>query len=416
MSGPFSSPDAPPTAVMERPATPASRRTLWTIVGAAAAAVVVVGALGAFAYGQYTAPGKTATQFCADLKTQSYSVAYDLLSTTQRHQFTRDQFVQVSDTLDQVEGKVSSCTLAGSSGAYNYSLGSSSATITSVLKRANAGTLQGAVHLKSENGAWKVDALDTSLLGVNLGALETAGVFCAAMQGQAYTTAYSLLGVAAQATVSQTTFVQGAQAHDQIDGTITGCTLVGLGNGNGDSTASLMVTLTRAKLGARTGTVSLDVESGAWKIAALSLELQGTDLGPLQVGAQMCADLVSGNYASIYALTSSAFQANVTSAQVVAFFNLPNGFQYAGCKPDFSTYKVNGNQATYSVEIDLADKTTGQMIGFPFTLYYVDENGGWKLDGIFLKQGADIARAGSGGMSATFPSAHLSSARALQRE
>ncbi len=412
MSGPFDSPGAsPPAAVMEPPAPPKSRRTLWITLGAIAAVALVAGGGGALAYRQYTAPGNAATQFCTDLKTQSYSVAYDLLSAGQQAQFSRDQFVQGSQTLDQVEGKVVSCQLANTSGAYGYSLGSSSATLATVITRANVGSLHGAVHLKSENGAWKVDRLDTSLLGVNLHALQTAGAFCAAMQGQSYTTAYALLDTAAQTAVTQDAFVQAAQAHDQIDGTITACKLVALGSGNTDASASLMVSITRAKLGQRVGTMSLDVQAGAWKIATISQELQGTDLGALQVGLRMCADLLVGNYAAIYDLASSGFQANVTRAQVVTFFTVPSPLKYVSCKPDLTTYKVAGDQASYDFEINLVDTSTGQVFGFPFTLYFVNQNGAWKLDGIAPKQGG----AGSSSKPGTGTGSFLSSSLLANR-
>ena len=399
MASPFDSSGATRTAVTERPAPPTPQRTFWIIGGAIAAAVIVVAVLGTFAYTQYTAPGNAATAFCADLKTQSYSLAYDLLSAREQAQLTHDQFVQGSQTLDQIEGKVESCQLSSASGAYGYRLFGSTASLATVITRTNAGTLRGVVHLKSENGSWKVDGLDTSLLGVNLAALGTAAAFCAALQGQAYTTAYALLDTAAQAMVTQDAFVQAAQAHDQIDGTITACQLVALGSGNTDAYTSLMVSITRATLGQRTGTLTLDVQGGAWKIATISQQLQGTDLGPLQVGAQMCADLVSGNYAAIYDLTSAAFQANVTRAQVVAFFTLPTGVTYAGCKVHYSTYKVTGDSASYVVDIDLI-AAAGQTVGVPFALSFVNENGGWKLDSFVIGGGAagSSARMGSRGV------------------
>jgi hypothetical protein len=384
---------------------------LWITVGAIAAAVLVVGGGGALAFAQYKAPGNAATQFCTDLKTQSYSMAYDLLSAGQQTQFSRDQFVQGSQTLDQVEGTVVSCQLANTSGAYGYRLGSGSATLATVVTRAKVGSLRGAVHLKSESGAWKIDGVDTSLLGVNLHALQTAGAFCAAMQGQSYTTAYALLDNAAQAAVTQDAFVQAAQAHDQIDGAITACQLIALGNANTDANASLMVSITRAKLGQRMGTMSLDVQAGAWKIATISPELQGTDLGPLQVGLRMCADLLAGNYAAVYDLTSSGFQANVARAQVVTYFTVPSPLKYASCKPDLTTYKVSGDQASYDFEITLVDTSTGQVLGFPFTLYFVDENGAWKLDGIAPKQGGAGSNSRPSGGTGSF----LSSSRLANR-
>jgi hypothetical protein len=411
MASPFDAPDTTRTAVADRPAPPTTpRRTLWIIWiigGAVAAAVILIGGLGTLLYSQYTAPGKAATTFCDTLKAQSYGVAYEMFSSAEQARFTHDQFVQGAQTLDQVEGTVQACALSSASGAYGYSLGASTASLATVITRARVGTLRGIVHMTHENGAWKIDGLDTSLLGVNLGALQTAGAFCAALQSQAYTTAYALLDSVAQAAVSQDAFVRAAQAHDQIDGNITACALAGLGNQNTDTQASLVVNMTRSRLGQRAGAITLDAQGGVWKIATIADTLQGTDLGPLQVGAQMCADLMSGSYAAIYDLTSQAFQAHVTRTQVVNYFTLPTGFRYAGCKVDYASYKVTGNEATYDVEIDLSDPS-GTVLGFPFALYFVNENGGWKLDGILFKRGAASAGApmGPGFLSLILPTSH----------
>jgi hypothetical protein len=377
------------TAVVEPPAPRRSRRTLWIVLGILAAVVLLVAGSAAYAYGQYTAPGDAANSFCSDLKTQNYTRAYEQLSARQRAQFARDQFVQGSALLDRLEGKVTSCQLVNTGGAYGYSLGGSSAALTTVINREIAGALEGTVHLKNENGAWKVDGLDTSLLGVNLMALEAAGAFCAAMQSQAYTVAYALLGAIAQGAVSQAQFEQAAKTHDQIDGQITACTLESLGQDNTDSSASLVASVTRAKLGQRAGKLSLDAENGAWKVATIDQALLGTDLGPLQVGTAVCADMESGNYTAIYTdLASSGIRAYFTQARFVAGYTLKPGIKYAGCQPNLSTYTVSATDASYRIVLYYFFTADGTSVGFQGTMFFVYENGVWKFDGFeFSTQG-----------------------------
>jgi hypothetical protein len=340
----------------------------------------------AYAFGQYTAPGNAADSFCADLKTQNYTLAYEQLSARQQAQFTRDQFVRGSTLLDRLEGTVTSCQLVNTGGAYGYSLGGSSAALTTVIHRETAGTLHGVVHLKNENGVWKVDGLDTSLLGVNLKALEAVVVFCAVMQHQEYLVAYSLLGSGAQGKVTEGEFEQAAKTHDQIDGQITTCTLDRLGASNTDSSASLVVSVTRTKLNDRTGAMTLDVEGGAWKVATIDQALLGSDLGPLQVGTQVCADLESGDYAAIYNnLASAALQANYTRTQFVAVFALSHGSKYAGCQPYLPTYTVSATDASYDLQLFVENAANGTFFGYSATMGFVKdpfvtENGGWKLN------------------------------------
>src|SRR5262249_31570597 len=158
-------------------------------------------------------------------------------------------------------------------------------------------------------GNWKVDGLDTSLLGANLASLQETQTFCTALTNKDYTSAYSQLGSVAQGQLTSEQFAAQAALHDQIDGPVTGCTLVAVGSSNTYTTTSLTVSVTRATLGARSGAVTLDIENGAWKVASVELALLGSDLGPLQVGQQFCTALQAGQFSVAYGLLSSSFQA-----------------------------------------------------------------------------------------------------------
>jgi hypothetical protein len=376
------SPPGATTATM-LPPTPRknSWRGLWIALAVAAVLVGLLGG-GAIALAQYLAPATTTSLFCAYLKTQRYAVAYSLLSSTLRRQLTHEAFVQGSAELDKVEGAVTTCGPASGTGAYSFRFGSSTAAVKASITRAIAGTLAGTVHLQNENGSWKIDRLDTSLLGADLGALQAARAYCMALQTQNYTAAYALLGNGQQNAVTRIDFAQAAQARDAIDGPVNACGLAGLGPGNTDTIASLIVTITRGKLGERQGKVTLDMEGGAWKVAGVAQALQGSDLGPLQVAQQLCQDVMRGALNTAYQdLGSTSLKSNVTETQFAVLFQLDTGQAYASCTPNYATYKVSQTYASLDVTFAIRLSASGKMVDVTLTLYFVAERGTWKLDG-----------------------------------
>src|SRR5262249_25426068 len=275
------------------PAPKKSRTGLWIALAVVVVLLAAGGGGGLFALNLYKAPGDAAIKYCDALKGQNYDTAYSLLSSGLQAKYSKDQFRLGSKTLDVVEGPVTACKQATSSNAYQFSLGDSTASVAAVLTRGQKGDLSGTLHLKNEGGTWKIDGIDTALLGVNLDALGTAFAFCAALQAHDYPTAYGFVGSSLSAQGSQTEFTTAAAAWDQIDGAVTGCALTGLGSDNSDTAATLNVGVTRAKAGARSGTIGLAVEGGAWKISQLDSSLLGPDLAPLAVGSLLCADLAA---------------------------------------------------------------------------------------------------------------------------
>ena len=367
---------APPTAPKRK-----SRRGLWITLGVIAAVLIVLCGGGGVLAVQFFAPAATEGLFCGYIKSQNYTAGYSLLSQKLREQLTSDQYAQASQALDKIEGPVTNCGQAtGVSNAYDYTLFGSTATTTVTITRATAGTLEGQLHLKNESG-WKVDGIDTSLLGVNLAALQTAGAFCADLQAQNYTAAYSLLGSTAQSQVKQTDFTAGLQLTDLINGPVSACSLVSLGSGNTDSSASLTVSLTRSKLGQKQGTVSLDVEGGTWKVGDVASSLNGTDLSAYLVVAQFCTDLGSANYNDAYSLFSDSLKAGSTEADFASVFSgQAGGYKWSGCKPDPTTYHVSGNTATLDIAATFTQLTTGNSATGIITVTLVQSGSAWKID------------------------------------
>src|SRR5260221_3595842 len=245
--GPYSQPTqgypGAPSVAMMTPPRKGPPLWLWITIGGVVT-VLILGGIGAFvALSLYGAPGAAATQFCTDLKTQNYDLAYNMLSAKLQATYTSDQFHQANGVLDTAEGKVTACGAASGSGADDYSLGSDTATVGAVVTREKQGALKGALHLVSQ-GSWKVDALDTSLLGINLGALQTLNVFCAAEQSQKYDAVYDLLGPDLRAQTPKAEYAAFATIQELIDGNGTACSLTSVVSGNTDATTTVTITVT----------------------------------------------------------------------------------------------------------------------------------------------------------------------------
>jgi hypothetical protein len=372
----------PPSQGLALPA-PAPRKSRRGLIIGLAAGVLIVALLGTGAFvglNQYQAPGSAAQQFCNDLKAQDYVAAYSMLSSGLTAQYPSDEFSLGAKTLDQTEGAVTSCGAASGNG-YNYTLFSSTASIFTIINRAQAGSLTGTLHLVNQNG-WKISEIDTSLLGVNLASLQTATGFCAALQRQDYTTAYSFFGATLQSQITQSDFVSQGALHEQIDGTVTVCGVSGLGQGNNDATTNLTVSITRSKLGQKTGQASLDVEASVWKFSSLDSGLQGSDVGGVLVIERFCSDVDSYNPHAAYELTSSAFQSAVSEASFDQVFGYPKTEIIYSCKPNLPTFSQT-NATSEKIGVDFMVAAPGGVpSSIPFTAYLVLNGTQWQIDGI----------------------------------
>jgi uncharacterized protein DUF3828 len=370
---------APPPAAMPRK----SRRGLWITLGVILALLVVGGGAGVFALGMYFAPAAEAGIFCGHLKAANYTAAYNDLSAAMQAQVSGDEFAKGSQFITVAEGTISRCGQAAGSNAYTYSFGAKTSTLRAVMTRSITRDLVGNIGLVQENGAWKVSAIDTSLLGINLNALKAAGAFCAALQSQNYTAAYALLSSKEQQQTPATAFATVLGLQDAVDGKVTACALTGFTVGGSDSSASLNVSLTRATLGARQGAVTLKVEGGNWKIDDVADSLGGTDVGPILVASAFCADLIANKFSDAYALLSQSVANHLGSLDTfVADFTEPAPYAWAGCTPDLTTYKVSGTAAQFNGTLNELNTDTKSTHNFPYAFYFVKEGGVWKFDGL----------------------------------
>ena len=376
--GPYSQPLQAPPAQPKR-----SLRWLWITLAIVLVVGLLLGGGGFFAFTNYTAPAVAAGKYCGYLKAQNYDSAYGMLSSKLKSAYTADQFRQASAALDHAEGKVTACGAGTGSNAYKYTLFGNTATVQSKITREQIGDLEGPLDLVNQDG-WKVNSLNASLLGIDLGALDTLGKFCAALQSQNYSGAYALLGSTATTQITAEDFATAGGLHDQIDGTVSACALEQVNASTTSVATPVQVSLTRAKLGKRVGAVSLAAESDAtWKIQTIDPALLGTDTGPLQVGIRFSNDVFTGKYDDANTLITPALATELVSVGgLKGEFAIPATLKFISCTPDLTTYKVQGNQATYDSDVKVQFVSSGAEVSLKLTLYLVTgADGSWKVNG-----------------------------------
>jgi hypothetical protein len=368
----FPIPLFPPQAARRFRPTLRSRALRWV------ALAVVVTIVGVLAYAWVTAqqngsPIRAVTQFCSALRGDKYSQAYNLLTSATRNRVSYTQFATAGSTLDRIEGHVTACP-AISDGAVQ--IGVNSATVDASLTRAVLGTMRGKIGLTHEQNAWRISSLDPTLLGVSLDALVAANNFCAELQAQRYTDIYTALTDDLRGDLTSAEYEQMSQWSDQIDGAVRSCAPVTVDSSAGESAATMSFSITRAKLGNRSGDIALVNASGVWKVKSIASKLQGADLGALVNGRRYCADLASNNSGDLATQVTLGYWLNTVGARLVAGIK---GESWTGCSFDASTFKLNGDNASYKgvMQITAKDKTTRNAA---ITFGASHSDGSWKVD------------------------------------
>lgn len=227
-------------------------------------------------------PLSTTSTFCNDLKAQKYSDAYGLLSAGYQKAVSSTEFTQISQLHDQLDGKVHGCGLAGiqSGGGFNLNLNPQTALFNAQITRNHSYT--GAISLVKQNGNWKIDAVDESLQGSDVGALTTGAQFCQALAAQNYQAVYAMFTPAYQQQIGTVDkYVNGLK---QVFGggqfQITGCqpqinTYTVTAQGDDASVSGAFDIKVTTDAGALTVPVPFKIAfakiSGTWKISDLEV-------------------------------------------------------------------------------------------------------------------------------------------------
>jgi hypothetical protein len=278
-------PPAPPTLPV-RPVPPPrigiNRRFTLTLVAITIAFLLVgVGILiaGYNAARAELQPVQAAQAFCRDLQSHNDSAAYTLLASGYQSQVTMTQFVQASQLQDQVDGKIRACPTATGPGI-DLSFGSPRDHQSFLVTIVRNKPLRGHIALVRENGVWKVEGLEQSLAGTNLGPLLVADTFCQALIKGDYATAYSTLSSRQQSLATEQVFA--LQFSSALGGPVklNSCTLdyttYTIRTGAAAISAAFNLTIstsTGGTLSTNLKTVlSFIQENGAWKVDDFSLQ------------------------------------------------------------------------------------------------------------------------------------------------
>jgi hypothetical protein len=235
----------------------------------------------AYATAQAAKPLEAAQAFCGDLKGQAYSAAYTLLSSRYQATLSQTQFVQTAQLQDQVDGTVQSCGLqTGSTSNFSIDFSQNPATIAAQIARKK--TFSGNLMLVKQGSDCKIDTVDPSLQGTDLGPLEKGNAFCQFLATGNFAGAWQQFSTSLQAQRPKAQYIANiksglAQLSKQLGVTvkIAGCKL-GLSTytvSSDDSTASAT-----SDLMVRAGSPSVDQpqkmdfikEAAGWRIESLT--------------------------------------------------------------------------------------------------------------------------------------------------
>lgn len=153
-----------------------SNRALWITLSAVGAVLLVVcvscSVLFAVSLGRaansldrITGPTFAAITFCTDVQEQDYAAGYTQFSHNLRSQMTQDAFESAARARDQASGPVTACTPDSNSQPTDTS-GPPTQVHVTVTRGSDGGsafTYRGDLTFVQEGGAWKIDAIDSSL-------------------------------------------------------------------------------------------------------------------------------------------------------------------------------------------------------------------------------------------------------------
>lgn len=376
MTAPPRIPEVP--EVVPRGPTRVGRRISlwWVLVGVLA----LLAATGWGAYAAYRVPAGVVTSICADLSQDAPTTLYAHLSPRLRAAIPEAEFTTVFRSTTAGAQAIRSCARQG---AYTYMPGNSDATAEVALTRANGQQTSGVVTLVNTNGAWWVDGLSTTLVGVDVGALAAANAYCVDSTTQNIPALYALQSATLRQGITPSDFAALIKLHTTIDGAITKCAVTGLGASGTAQQASIAVTLTWAKLGQRSGTVTLETEGDAWVVSAMSAALEGSDLGALKVADRFCSDVASATENDAYSLFSAAFRGQASESAFAAVLNgTKTGLRYSGCQPNVSTFSATASSASIQAKLTVLATASHQKYTTPITFSFVLENGAWRITGL----------------------------------
>lgn len=402
------------------------KRPPWWIIAAALVGVLVIGTLGGvWGYRQVQkSQALTAlTNFCTDLQGAQFDRAYKRLSGSLQNDFPRGGSKQFAASIQQLENQLG--TFQGCSAppnGYNPVIQSDGTIRVEVNMSWSSILKDGGVRLKVEDGHWKVDEVEETLLTVNLGALALAVAYCTAFQGLDFGNAYQMLDPNAlhsilpltmslpPAVTPQEAFARLGIFHYFFDGEIVSCGLSGIPLHNTNHLSDVILVISPANRSSFHERVFMcTFEKGAcsksgsnWIIddierpdpndpnptdptTFLPGDPQGTDVQPLLIGQQLCDAVHTGTPDAIKTFAQTSFLDSTSAASFVTSLTSGN-LTYAGCYPDLETYKVDptDSMASFTLAINVINMPSTPCVHVPLT-FQKNQQGSWRVKSALVK-------------------------------
>lgn len=356
--------------------------------------VLTAGGVGVFAYQQFPALNNLGNQFCHDMLAQSYGDAYHLLSARLRARYSTDTFTHMGQTLDTFEGNVESC---GSQSLNQVQPGlfPISLTMTSAMTRQKAGARQGPMRVVYEQGAWKVDSLSPSLLGIDPDALATAFAWCDDTAHYSYMGVWSLYGHALQGQ-DPSSAVTRLHAPLTPTGSVAqplACTLTTLRVSGDQRRVSVTFEITDTQ---EAFNATLGQEHGHWRIITISPDALGQLIAASKtaspvttVASNWLAALTRGDCPSAYAMLTSDAQQRISLSAFTS--QVCFAWDWNAVRSD-GIFTQSAARTTITIEFSgvLPGAEPGSLLGpigdIRFSprdeVVLIEENGSWKVDAL----------------------------------
>lgn len=256
----------PPSNVSPQP--PRRRRGLWVL------SIVLAVILGLGGYVAYALPRTpqgaallNARDFCSAIQSQNYTKAYDQLSDGLRTLVSRQIFIDISQSVDARDGKVTDCAVTSIDVANNV------ATVHGTVTRQLIGKQTVTLQYSQVGTNWEMTAPpDPALLP-----LATADQFCTDLKYQQYDSAYQLLSPAFQAAVSSSAnFQQILTGLQQLTGTFIACHVQNVSITKNNQTAKIQGDISFTRLQNIPSIINEVNTSDVWTIDSLTLTILGS--------------------------------------------------------------------------------------------------------------------------------------------
>ncbi|MEO7001561.1 MAG: hypothetical protein ABI068_07145 [Ktedonobacterales bacterium] len=215
-------------------------------------------------FGATPASVQVVASYCTALQNQDYTTAYSLLGSTLQSGEQQSAYTATEQLHDTIDGKVTACSISTIFSGADDSHTSVQVSIT----RANLDAQTSPAVLGFESSAWKIQTLDSTAEGRDVGPYQAGQQFCGDLKAGNYAGAYGLTSSGFQFAVSKSSFIS---LFTGFTGAVWSCghadfSTYKVDSGSASYNAPLQISLNGQTVSLNTRFDFVD-ENGAWKVA-----------------------------------------------------------------------------------------------------------------------------------------------------